>query len=132
MKHFGRKKILFVVLGVLLAGIFSVPYLWQRFYYDGPKAAFYELALALEREDKSHLKELTSYGVEAKLYAFAKPYGGISKFGKYLQLSPEVSPVIHMVATVDVFATVKAREIMFMFSRRKGRWVVITVFFTDQ
>jgi hypothetical protein len=131
MKRFSRKKIWFLVLAVLLAVLCSIPYLLQRFYYDSPRAAFYELASALEYKDETKLEKLTNKGARAELYKLAKPYGGISKFGTYLRQSSEVEPVIHMVATVDVFAKVQKRGIMFQFSWESGHWVAGTIFFTD-
>jgi hypothetical protein len=99
MKRLSRRSVWFGVLAVLLAVLISTPYLWQRFYYDGPTAAFYELAAALEQNDKVKLEQLANKGVRAELNKLAKPFGGISKFGKHLRQSPRVNPVIHMLFT---------------------------------
>lgn len=131
MKHFNRKRVLGFIFIAFLAVLFLVHYQWQRFHYHEPMAAFYDLALAMEREDKTKLARLAPQATGAELYKLAKPYGGVPRLGKLLKESPEVSPVIHVpFASVDVFAKVKNKYFMVQFVRRQGRCVAAVAFFT--
>jgi len=129
MKQLKRRKTLWSALAVICVAFLLLPYLWRKFYFQAPTAAYYKLALALAQSDETKITQLARPFTKQRLRELAVPYGGTSRFGKLMRQTPEVSPVVHMVATVDVFATIDNREFMVQFSWRQGHWVADTAFF---
>ncbi|RYX82924.1 hypothetical protein EON83_16865 [bacterium] len=111
----------------ILGAVLVVPWLWNWFYYVTPKAAYYELARAVEVQDAQKLKQLAEPHILADLPGIAKMHGGMRKFGQGMRQSSDVGVAIHMIGTVDLFATVNKRPYMIQFTLENWRWKAVVL-----